>query len=175
MLNTITGIFAVLLSGILSIILMFIIYKADLIITRKIDEEKYLLEGKISVSIMLGSVLMSQAILVRHAIHPVMTVIRTAIINRLSGITILSTIVHSVLFVVIMSVLSILLVGIIMWLFSRMNKRINEQEEILKDNIAVAIFLAFVVISVTIIIDQGMADLAQSMIPVVQRGVIRIG
>ncbi len=172
--NIATGVSAVLLSGIMSIILIFLIYKIDLLITRKIDEAQHLLDGNVSVSIMLGSILLSQAILLRHAIHPVMTVIRTSMISRTSGLTVVSTIGTAMLFVIIMAVLSIILAGISMWLFSVMNRRIKEYDEIIKNNIAVAIFLAFVVISIAIIIDQGMADLAQSIIPEAERGFIRI-
>ena len=173
--SVLTGISAVFLSGILSIILVFIIYKIDLMMTRKIDEEQHMLDGRTSISIVLGSVLLSQAMLVRHAVHPVMTVIRTGLVNRLSQLNTLSVLGHSLLYIIIMGSLSVLITGMAIGLFSLMNRRISHQEEVLKDNIAVAVFLAFVVLSVTVIIDQGMADLAQSIIPELERGYIRVG
>lgn len=174
LLNLATGTGAILLSGVLSVVLLFIVYRVDLLVTRKINETRHLLEGKKSIAIVLGAVLFSQALLFRHALYPVMTVVRIAIINKLSGMSILTTVLYSLLYIVIMAVLSILLVGLSLWLFSLMNRQIDEKQEILKDNVAVAIFLAFVVLSITVIIDQGIADLAQSLIPEVQKGVIRI-
>jgi len=172
--NIITGIMAIITSTLLSIILVFVLYKLDIMLTVKINEEKQLLEGKKSTAIVLGAVIISRALLMRHALHPVMVVIRNAFVNKISDISVLWTIIYCIVFIVIIAVVSFIVVGFTLWLFSKINRKIDEREEVLKDNVAVAIFLGAVVIAVTLIIDRGVEDLAQSIIPTVKRGVILI-
>jgi hypothetical protein len=55
-----------------------------------------------------------------------------------------------------------------------MTRALPEQEEIMKDNIAVGIFYALVVIGITLILNEGMEDLSRSIIPYHKSGVIQI-
>jgi uncharacterized membrane protein YjfL (UPF0719 family) len=55
-----------------------------------------------------------------------------------------------------------------------MTGALPEHEEILKDNVAVAIFFAFVVLGIALIVNEGLADLARSIIPFAESGVLRI-
>ena len=65
-------------------------------------------------------------------------------------------------------------VAIATWLFSRMTRAIPEREEILKGNLPLAIFFAFVVLALALIINEGIADLARSLIPETRNGILRI-
>jgi hypothetical protein len=49
-----------------------------------------------------------------------------------------------------------------------------EHEEILRDNVAVAIFYGFVLLAITIILNEGIEDLARSLIPYGRSGVVRL-
>ncbi len=60
------------------------------------------------------------------------------------------------------------------WLFTRMTGDIPEQEEILRDNVAVAIFYAFVLLAITVILNEGIEDLARSIIPYGRSGIVRL-
>ena len=173
-LNIITGVSAVFISILLSIALIFLMFKFNLFITRKVDEEKLLLQGNRSVAIVLGSVLISQAILLRHAVYPIMTVLRNSLVNKISGISILSLILYCILFFAIIGILSFFGVAFSSWMFSRISGKIDELKEIEKDNIAVAIFMGAVILAITLIIEHGIADLAKSIIPTVQSGIISI-
>ncbi len=55
-----------------------------------------------------------------------------------------------------------------------MTGELPEQEEILRDNLAVAIFYAFVLIAITVILNEGIEDLARSIIPYGRSGVVRL-
>ena len=59
-----------------AILLVFLTYRINTLLTSKLDEEKYLLSGNRSIAISLGSVVLSQAILLRHAVFPTMVVLR---------------------------------------------------------------------------------------------------
>jgi len=65
-------------------------------------------------------------------------------------------------------------VALAAWLFTLMTGALPEREEILKDNVAVALFFAFVVVGIALIVNEGLADLARSIIPFAPSGVLRI-
>jgi uncharacterized membrane protein YjfL (UPF0719 family) len=79
-----------------------------------------------------------------------------------------------VLFFVVIAALSfgsVLLAG---WLFTRMTRKIPEQQEIRNDNVAVAIFYAFALLAMTVVVNEGIEDLSRSIIPYGRTGVIRL-
>jgi hypothetical protein len=59
-------------------------------------------------------------------------------------------------------------------MFTRLTGKIPEHEEILKDNLAVAIFFAFALLSITLILNEGMEDLSRSLIPAGPTGIVRL-
>ena len=60
------------------------------------------------------------------------------------------------------------------FLFTRMTRGLDEQGEIHRDNVAVAIFHAFVLLAITAVLNEGMEDLARSLVPFGQRGVLTL-
>ena len=65
-------------------------------------------------------------------------------------------------------------VAVASWLFARMTRSLPEHDEILKDNLAVAIFFAFVMLGITLIVNEGLEDLSRSIIPWGESGILRI-
>jgi len=172
--SIVAGFVAFAFSVLASVLLVFVTYRLNTLITSKIDQERYLLGGHRSVAITLGSVVLAQAILLRHAIFPTMVVIRELFVRPFSGAAAASALGHALLFFVVIGVLSFGSVALAAWLFTRMTGRLPEHEEILKDNQAVAIFFGFVVIGIALIVNEGLADLARSIIPFASSGVLRI-
>lgn len=168
------GLLAYALSLLASILLVFLTYRLNTLLTSKIDEERYLLSGNKSIAISLGSVILSQAILLRHAVFPTMVVLRDLFTSTADLDATLWVLAHCVLFFVIIGVLSFGSVAVATWLFSRMTRKIPEREEIQKDNVAIAIFFAFVVLAITLIVNEGLEDLSRSIIPYQRHGVIRL-
>lgn len=157
-----------------SAVLVFVTYRLNSLVTSRIDHERYLLSGHRSVAISLGSVVLAQAILLRHAVFPTMVVIRELFLRPFSAAGTAQALGYTLLFFVIIGVLSFGSVALAAWLFTRMTGALPEQEEILKDNVAVAIFFAFVVLGIALIVNEGLADLARSIIPFGESGVLRI-
>ena len=50
----IAGLIAYLVSGMISVLLIFLTYRMNTVLTSKVDEERYLLSGNRSVAIALG-------------------------------------------------------------------------------------------------------------------------
>ena len=80
--SLLAGLLAYVLSVVASVLLVFGTYRLNTILTRRIDEERLLKEGHRSVAIALGAVVLSQAILLRHAIFPSMVVLRGLFLDR---------------------------------------------------------------------------------------------
>jgi hypothetical protein len=157
-----------------SALLVFATYRVNTILTRKIDEERMLLAGHRSIAIALGAVVLAQALLLRHAVFPSMVVIRDLFLHRFSLLEALWVVGQCALFFTAISLLSFGSVAIAAWLFSRMTRELPEREEILRDNVAVAVFFAFVVLAITAILNEGLEDLSRSLIPHASTGILRL-
>jgi uncharacterized membrane protein YjfL (UPF0719 family) len=158
------GLVAYAVAVLASALLVFLTYRANLLVTRS-QAEDLLMAGHRSAAIAHGSVLLSQAILLRHAVFPVMAVVRDLFLQPQGVVRTLAVAGQCALFFVIIGLLSVGSVVLAGWLFSVMTGRIQEREEIRKDNMAVAIFFAFAVLAITVILNEGMQDLARSLIP----------
>lgn len=170
----VAGLIAYAISVVAAVILVFFTYRLNGIVRSKTNEEQYLLSGNRSIAISLGAVVVSQAILLRHAVFPSMTMIRDLFIRPVSFSAALWIFAHCLLFFVIVGILSLGSVYAASYLFTKMTRKLPEHEEIEKDNLAVAIFYAFVVIAITLIVNEGLEDLSRSLIPFKNTGVIHI-
>lgn len=170
----VAGMIAYLVAVIMSVLLIFVTYRINTILTSKVDEERYLLSGNRSVAIALGAVVLSQAILLRHAVFPTMTVIRELFLRPVTFSAGMWVLAYCLLFFLIIGILSFGSVWLSGWLFTRMTRSIPEHDEILKDNVAIAIFFAFVLIGITLILNEGLEDLSRSLIPYTERGILRL-
>jgi hypothetical protein len=172
---------SVLLAGLLafgvavvaSTVLVFLTFRANQLVVRS-QAEDLLLTGHRSVAIVHGSVLLAQALLLRHAVFPVMAVVRDLFLLHHEPGQVLGVLGQCALFFVIIGLLSVGSVMLAGWLFTLMTGRIPEREEIRKDNQAVAIFFAFAVLAITLILNEGMQDLARSLIPYGATGIVRL-
>jgi len=140
----------------------------------KQDGEAMLLAGHRSLAIVLGASILSQAILLRHAVFPTMTVVRDLFLSRPTAGDVGRVLALGAGFWIVVAVASTGSVLLATWLFTRMTGRLPEQEEILKDNLAVAIFYAFVLLAITAVLNEGIEDLSRSLIPYGPSGVVRL-
>jgi uncharacterized membrane protein YjfL (UPF0719 family) len=147
-----------------STFLVFLTYRINLLVTRR-QEEQMLLQGHRSIAISMGAILLSQAVLLRHAVFPIMAVVRDLFLQPAGVGRTLMVVAQCAIFFVIIALLSVGSVWAAVFLFTRLTGSIPEQEEIRKDNVAIALFFAFTVIAVTLIVNEGMEDLSRSLIP----------
>jgi uncharacterized membrane protein YjfL (UPF0719 family) len=168
------GLVAYGLSVAASVLLVFGTYRLNTFLTRRIDEEQLLRQGNRSVAIALGAVVVGQAVLLRHAVFPSMVVLREVFLAPPSPGEALRAIGQCVLFFAIVAFLAAGSVALATWLFVRMTPHLPETEEILRDNVAVAIFFACVLLAITVLLNEGLEDLSRSLIPYARTGVIRL-
>ena len=172
--NLLAGLVAYAVSVALSLLLVFATYRLNTLLTSRIDEERLLLAGHRSIAISLGAVVLCQALLLRHAVFPTMAVVRDLFVKPVSLGTAAWVLGHCLLFFLIIGLLAVGSVVMAVWLFSKMTRSIPEQEEIVKDNLAVAILFAFVLLAITAILNEGLEDLARSIIPYAESGLLQI-
>lgn len=155
--------------------LVFVTFRvnAALLASRR-DEEDMLLAGHRSVAITLGATLLSQALLLRHAVFPSMAVLRDLFLAKSSLGTVAWSVAQCLLFFAVIAIASFGSVQFSAWLFTRMTGKLKEHEEILKDNVAVAIFYAFVLLAITAVLNEGIEDLSRSLIPYGRTGIIQV-
>jgi uncharacterized membrane protein YjfL (UPF0719 family) len=157
-----------------AVLTVFVTFRLNVRLTGWLDEEHLLLSGHRSVAVALGATLLAQAVLMRHAVFPVMAVVRDLFLARLSLAALLWVLGQCALFFLVIAALSFGSIFLSGWLFTRMTGKIPEQEEIHRDNLAVAIFYAFVLLAITAVLNEGIEDLSRSLIPYGRTGVIRL-
>lgn len=166
------GMIAYVASAIAAVLLVFVTYRVNTLLTSRIDEERLLLAGNRSVAIGLGAILLSQAILMRHAVFPTMVVVRDLFLKPVSWRAAVWVVAHCLAFFLVTGAVAFGSVAIATWLFAKMTGPLPEREQILKDNVAVAILFAFVILGVTLIMNEGLEDLSRSMIPPPRSGIL---
>jgi hypothetical protein len=139
-----------------------------------VEEHRLLLSGHRSIAIALGSVILCQAILVRHAVFPIMAVLRDLFLGPTTVRVALVVIGQCALFFVVIATLAVGSVAVGGWLFARLTGDLPEHDEIVRDNMAMAIFFALVLFAITAIVNEGLEDLSRSLIPYARTGVLRI-
>lgn len=172
--SLVAGLIAFAVALLTSVLLVFVTYRLTTLATQRIDEERLLLQGNRSVALALGAVVLSEAILMRHAVFPTMAVVRNVVLRPLTVAAAAWAVGYALLFFAIVGVLSFVSVVIAAWLFSKMTRALPERDEILKDNMAVAILFALVVVAITLVVNEGVVDLTRAIIPYPESGVVQI-
>lgn len=154
--------------------LVFLVFRLNTMLRRREEQERLLLAGNRSIAIALGGTILSQALLLRHVVFPVMAVMRDLFLQRASLFTVFAVAGQCGIFFAVIGAVSIGSVWLAGWLFTRLTGDLPEHEEILRDNVAVAIFYTFVLLAITVILNEGIEDLARSLIPYGRSGVVRL-
>lgn len=167
------GLIEFLVSFLISFVLIFISYRLFLVLTRKLDEERQLKKKNISVGIVLGGTILGEALIVRQAIFPVMSVIQIYVLGREKNAAhFLEVLGLSVGYVLLSGFLALLGILFSFWLFNKMTPGIDQYEEIRNNNIAVGVFMAVFVVAVCILISSGVEGLTRALIPFPEAGAI---
>jgi uncharacterized membrane protein YjfL (UPF0719 family) len=168
------GLVAYALSVLAAVLVVFVLYRLNTLLTSRIEEQRLLAGGHRSIAISLGAVIVCQAFLMRHAVFPVMEIVRDLFLRPPSARAAMVVLLQSAVFVTVIAALAWGSVAIAAWLFAKMTGELPEHDEILKDNVAVAIFFACVLVAITAIVNEGIEDLSRSLVPYGASGVIRL-
>jgi hypothetical protein len=153
--------------------LVFAAYWLDKSLTWEVDEDKQMTAGKYPIAIELGTTVLCQAILVRHAVFAAMAVVRSLFVEELSWGDTVGVVGRSAACIAIIVILALGSVQVAGFIFKKLMRRnMNVEEEIRKrSNVAVALFYALVLLAITLVLNEGMEDFSRSLIPYGRAGI----
>ena len=150
-------------SIIIGVILLFTTYK---LIDRLVKKEFNISIDNISYSIFSSSVLFSVAYLISGIKAPILNSLRMISENpEYKGSLVIDGLKYTVLFLVIIIIAIAFINFLSVKLFTIMTKNVNEFKEISKNNIAVSILTATIIISISLLVKESLYLLLESFVP----------
>ena len=151
------------ISIIIGVILLFTTYK---LIDRLVKKEFNISINNISYSIFSSSVLFSVAYLISGIKAPILNSLRMISENpEYKGSLVIDGLKYTVLFLVIIVIAIAFINFLSVKLFTIMTKNVNEFKEISKNNIAVSILTATIIISISLLVKESLYLLLESFVP----------
>jgi uncharacterized membrane protein YjfL (UPF0719 family) len=160
------GILEFLVSVLISFILIFGSYRIILVLTRRIDEEKQLKKKNVSVGVLLGSIFVGEALVVKQALYPVMAVIQLFVLGQEKNAgSFFEVLLYGFGYVILAGILAILCILFSFWLFNRLTPSIDTYREIEENNLAVAVLMALFIVGICLLMSAGVSGLVRALIP----------
>ena len=162
LLVVLSGISTLLLSLILGIFVLFIGFKMFTSLSRTINEEKELQKNNIAVAILSGSFIFAMGLMMKSSVNPLIQSIFRAIFYNETGIAgMLGNLSISLLQFIASLFISIISLWFGVRGFTWLTRTIDEFEEIKKNNIAVSILMASIIITLALFLQNGIEKLLQ--------------
>ncbi|HEY9245856.1 MAG TPA: DUF350 domain-containing protein [Candidatus Methanoperedens sp.] len=164
--SAIVGIVQLVIAIILAVAALYIGFSVLGKITKGIEEEKEIAKGNAAVGILVASVFIAIGIVVQSGVAGISRGISTALkvdggILSLTGMVI---IILSIVQLLLGIVLAIIAIYLALNILDKLTKGIEEFEELKKGNVAVALEMAGVIITVAIIIQSGVMGITNALI-----------
>jgi putative membrane protein len=167
------GLLEFLVSVLISFVLIFGSYRIILVLTRRFDEEKQLKKKNVSVGVVLGSIFIGEALVVKQALYPVMAVIQLYILGQEKDAgNFVELMLYSLGYVLLAGLLAFLCILFSFWLFNRLTPNINTLQEIMDNNLAVAALMALFIVGICLLMSAGVSGLVRALIPFPEIGTV---
>jgi len=164
--NTETFYYSLLEIGISIFLGVTILYLSYRIIDKLVRERLKISSNNVSFALFVSSILFSVAYLISGIKSPILNSIKLLLDNpQYEGSIVLDGIKYSLLFLIIIIITIALVILTSILIFTYMTNKIDEFDEIRKNNIAVGIITATLVISISIIIKESIYLLLESFVP----------
>ena len=164
LINAVVGIIQLVIAIILAVAALYIGFSVLGKITKGIDEEKEIAKGNTAVGILVASVFIAIGIVVQSGVSGISVGISQAINAGLMSTLGITIIVVSILQLVLGIVLAIVAIYLALNILDKLTKGIDEFAELKKGNVAVALEMAGVIITVAIIIQSGVMGITAALI-----------
>jgi len=162
--NAIVGLVQLIIAIIFSVIALYIGFKTMAKITKNIDEEKELAKGNTAVGIIVAAVFVAIALVVQSGVSGLSIGIGKAASVGLLSLDGLLAIGAAFAQLILGIVLAIAAIYLALNILDKLTKGVDEFEEIKKGNVAVALMMASVIISVAVIIQSGVLGITAALI-----------
>jgi uncharacterized membrane protein YjfL (UPF0719 family) len=133
---------------------------------KAINEIEELKKNNIAVAILNASIILALVIMVKNAVEPAITVFSMAIRNpnatymsfiQMAGIMLVQ--------IIVAGLIAYISIYIAINIYTHLTKEIDELGEIKNNNIAVSIVLGIVIISISLLMQQGIKSILDALIP----------
>jgi len=173
-----------LLTGIVQIILsvligVFLIYTASRILQRLfngIDEIEELKKNNIAVAILNGSIIFSLILVVKNSVESAVTIFSNTLRDPKA---VLSSYIQTALImlghIILSGVIAFSVIYVAMVIFIRLTKDLDELGEIKRNNVAVSLVLGIIIVSIALLLQQGIVTILDSLIPFPPVSLIDVG
>lgn len=162
--NAVVGIIQLVIAIILAVVALYIGFSVLGKITKGIDEEKEIAKGNTAVGILVASVFIAIGIVVQSGVSGISVGISQAINAGLLSSLGITIIVVSIVQLILGIVLAIVAIYLALNILDKLTKGIDEFAELKKGNVAVALEMAGVIITVAIIIQSGVMGITGALI-----------
>jgi len=162
--NAIVGLVQLIIAIIFSVIALYVGFMTMAKITKNIDEEKELARGNTAVGIIVAAVFVAIALVVQSGVSGLSIGIGKAASVGLLSLDGLLAIGAAFAQLILGIVLAIAAIYLALNILDKLTKGVDEFEEIKKGNVAVALMMASVIISVAVIIQSGVLGITAALI-----------
>lgn len=159
-----SGISTVLLSIVLGIFVIFLGFRIFSKLSIGIDEEEELQSNNIAVAILSGSLIFALGYMMKSSIYPLIQSFFNILFYRKEGIV---TALIGFGFLLLQFLLTLIISMGSLWIgvksFTWLTKNLDEFEEIRNNNIAVAIFMSAIIITMALFLQEGLQRFLQTL------------
>ena len=162
----ISGVLQLFLSLFIGIIFIYAGFKFFHKRIKSINEIEELKKNNIAVAILNASIILALVIMVKNAIEPAITVFSMALRNPYATFSsFLQTAGIMLVQIILAGFIAYVSIYLAISLFTHLTKDLDELGEIKKNNIAVSIVLGVVIISISLLMQQGIKSILDALIP----------
>lgn len=170
----ISGLVELVLSFALAILVTWASFRVFGWMTRHLDEMAELKRNNAAAGILFASMLLAAALVVREALFPTISSLRTALFQGFSAPALAKVVGLGLLYIGATVAGAVWGVAVAARLFLRMTRSIDELEEIRNNNLAVAMALGAVIVTMGLFMAHGLQSLLSALVPYPAVETIRI-
>ena len=170
----ISGVVELLVSIVLGVLVAFIAFRTFRRTHQELSCEQSLKDNNVAMAVVLGSMIVGTGLVAAQALNPVISTLQTTLY---AGLTVKSGFSFLGLTLVYLALALFLAIGgitVSTKLFLWMTAEIDELAEVMKNNVAVAITLAAVIVVMSLFLSHGTRTLLNAMVPYQAMGNIQV-
>lgn len=165
MIDIVLGLFELILAVVLGVLTTWFAFYRFTKMTRNIEEMSELKKNNVAVGILLGTTILSVALVVKETSDPVASSLQTVVQAGLSVAGVLKVVGIGLGSIAVAMVMSLAAIWIALRIFLRLTREIDELAEIRANNVAVAIVLGCVIVVIGLFLGHGIRSLLAAIIP----------
>jgi uncharacterized membrane protein YjfL (UPF0719 family) len=161
--NVVVGLIQLIISIIFAVLALYIGFAVLSKINKNMDEEKELAKGNVAVGIIIAAVFVAIALVVQSGVSGLSVGINKALSVGMLSVDGLLAIGTAFIQLILGIVLAVGAIYLALYVLDKLTKGVDEFDEIKKGNVAVALMMGGVIISVAVIIQSGVIGITAAL------------